>query len=343
MLKKIFVLFVLLSVLLASCGVDEEQSGSQESVSKDQILEAVSETSEESSEIVSEEEQSSEEPKTEEIIPYKDSEIYPGDDAVIIYGDDFPLKLVFGASRDFCYTNNFKDLFEDPANEDVYYYVCMDFRRERYIDVKDNTEEIIAEQGLKVEMLGENLFVTYATEETLESFRKNVSKSYYVFLADRTVNKELWERSYEGYIPLGPAEELSFNPPEDALILYGKSIIPSFITDNFVEFGWFRYHESINEYFDDPQYDGAYYYVCLDTRVGYSPCFTLEEEIGYYGSFGVACEEVEGVLLAYVTEEQIKALAADRGLVPNCALLWIHENAKEEYIEEMNRFRIIDF
>ena len=66
MLKKIFVLFVLLSVLLASCGVDEEQSGSQESVSKDQILEAVSETSEESSEIVSEEEQSSEEPKTEE-------------------------------------------------------------------------------------------------------------------------------------------------------------------------------------------------------------------------------------------------------------------------------------
>ncbi len=360
----LFVLLIISVVLLASCGADNKQSEanasinqnseavtseeSSEKVSTDESIseeasEIVSEDesiSKEISENVSEDESSKEESKHEGDIPYKNSEIYPGDDALIIYGDDFPLKRIpyrVGSSKNFRYTNNLKDLFDDPAYENAYYYVCIDMRTPHYIDIRDKTEELVEGYGLKVEEIGEKLFVTYATEGALEHLRENISEDYCVYLADRTLTKELWDKSYEGYIPFGSTEELSFNPPENAMIIYGEEKLTGYVPPDVVRFGGLDYPETLNEYFDDPAYDGAYYFVCFDTRISNFPQFLQEEIIAYYGSFGVACEAIENVYsvyvvyFAYVTEEQIKALADDRGLAPNSIVRFLHENAREEY------------
>ncbi len=350
-ITKLLLCFLLSSLVLSSCGraknsdinLSENLSSIESNAenSENNSTEYVSE-SDISTDISKDDEQNASSNINENDIPYKNSEIYPGDHAKIIYGDDFPMTSYPLPTVDLGFTRNFDEFFSDTENDETFYYVCLDFRRAKHYKTDEEIRDYLKTLEINTEKIGEYVFVSYVTKNNLKSLKKSFNESSInerctVYLADNSLNEEVYKNIRDGEIPLKPMENITFSPPENATVLYGSQNVPISIEAVYLSFaGLSFWGDEIKEYFDNPEYDGAYYYCCFDTRRSYAPFFTEEEELAYYASFGIKCEATENVLFAYVTEEQLKALENDKGLTPACQVIWVHENAKEEYIRELD-------
>ena len=349
---KTLLCLILSALVLSSCvngeGSDADLSQdvsnlqssaeSSENLSNENSTEDVSEAvSEDSSDTISEDISSEIDPKD---FPYRDSEIYPGDDAKIIFGKDFPMSTSLMLNGFRC-SHIFYDLLADKNNDDAYYYVCLDFR-DSYRRHEEEIKDFLEKAKVKTEQIGEEIFVSYVTKQNINYFQYKFSEikpepSFGLYLADASLNEETYKKITEGHIPFEQPENLSFLPPKDAAVLYGTGKVPMTVEGVTRGFGGFDlYEKELKPYFDDPKYDGAYYYFCFDTSRSY---FTTEEELAYYASFGVKCEKYESVLFAYATEEQLIALKNDRGFAPHCEAIWLTETAKEEYKEQLDLLR----
>ncbi len=204
LISKILVCLILSSLILSSCGANEDKVGFKETVSAEQVLkqsdaketvsaERVLQQSD-AKETVSEEhvlkhaevkeiaikeslENNLAESSTESIDNEESEELafYPPDGAEIFYGERTLLHTVLPACLFVGFSKDLPELVENTDNKKAYYYVCFDIRISGYCG-EVPVAKALEKYGIKIEKVSPGVYVAYVTSEQIISLEKGFNE-----------------------------------------------------------------------------------------------------------------------------------------------------------------------
>ncbi|MBE6648478.1 MAG: hypothetical protein E7614_03030 [Ruminococcaceae bacterium] len=189
LISKILVCLILSSLILSSCGANEDKVEFKETVSAERVMQQV-----EAKETVSEEhvlqqaeveeivmkeslENNLAESSTESIDNKESGELsfYPPDGAEIVYADENSVSHYMNACYFRGFSNCMIDFFGNENNE-VYYYVCFDTRNSWPGSSEVPVEKALEKYGIKVEEVTPAIYVAYVTGRQIISLEKGFNE-----------------------------------------------------------------------------------------------------------------------------------------------------------------------
>ncbi len=186
---KNLVCLILSSLLLTSCGANEDKVGFKETVSAEQILkqsdeketvsvEHVLQQADEKEIVLKELSENNLVESSTIIIDSEENEelsFYPPEGAEIVYGNKNSVSHYINACYFRGFSNCMIDFFGNENNE-VYYYVCFDTRNSKPGSSEVPVEKALEKYGIKVEEVTPAIYVAYVTGRQIISLEKGFNE-----------------------------------------------------------------------------------------------------------------------------------------------------------------------